>query len=92
MGIRVASFSSALTQILSPHGPLLNSTTCRTLGGTATATLQIPPALPNKINKYMNAATTRCRPLKHVKDYFFVCLFYFDKNNNNMSKQLREGT
>lgn len=45
MGIRSALLSSALPQILSPHGPLLNSTTWRTLGGTAMDARQEPSAL-----------------------------------------------
>lgn len=48
MGKRSASLSSALTQIRSPHGPLLNSTTWRTLGGTATDTRHEPSALTQK--------------------------------------------
>lgn len=65
MGIRAASFSSALTQILSPHGPLLNSTTCWTLGGTATATRQVPPELTGEINTDVNADPA---PLKRQGD------------------------
>lgn len=45
MGICSALLSSALPQILSPHGPLLNNTTWWTFGGTTTDTRQEPSAL-----------------------------------------------
>lgn len=40
-----ALLSCALQQTRGPHGPLLNSTTWRTLGGTAADTLRAPAAL-----------------------------------------------
>lgn len=67
MGIRSESLSSALTQIRSPHWPLLNSTTWRTLGGTATRTLLEPSALTRQ-NKRRN---------KQIKAH---CSIYMQKN------------
>lgn len=71
MGKRSASLSSALTQIRSPHGPLLNSTTWRTLGGTATDTRHEPSALTQK-TKYRNQGIlVSCYAYK-LQDVFFI--------------------
>ena len=64
MGILSASLSSAFTQILSPHGPLVNSTTWRAFDGTVTEVLSDPLALnlmdKNNVNVVAAADSLGC--------------------------------